>query len=402
MKSVKVGWLVYVPLVLWAASPVAGADDRESTPARRFELGEALMTVLRERYRGLIDLEFEFDEWRRSEGPTERTERTITGSFRLRFADGAYHLSTNIMRGSAQSRTETAVLRGTNTLLFQGVRGGRKVLVHHTQAAVEMACIGYCVPFEHLLAAAQPDRYAVELIGWERVRGTNCAHVVLYDRTIFGHRLDQYIRSTDVEAMPPEAGEHLWIDVDRAVVLRRAVVARGKAGKVTRELQLEPMEFTKLHRIDWSDHGPPLWVPGQWRAEWTMPWHGTGAAKLTGQRPRIKVSRRLVVIRRSVRVNVGFQDDAFRIPPPPDAVQQTSDSDPLAARYGPPPGGPVLPVAPTGPLPWVDAEKQRAPVPNSALAAPARRQLPWLSIGLGTGGLVVLLAAWLLRRRFGA
>ncbi len=402
MKRVNFCWLMCVPLILWPAYRVAAADDQESTPARRFELGQALMTTLRERYRGLVDLEFEFDEWRRTAGPTEKADETITGSFRLRFNDGAYHLSTNIMRGSEQTHTETAVLRGTNTLLFQGIRGGRKVLVHHTQAAVEMACIGYCIPFEHFIAAAQPDRYAVELIGWERVRGTNCARVVVYDRTIFQHRLEQYIRATDATAKPPEPAEHLWIDVDRAVVLRRAIIARSEAGKVTKELEFEPMEFTKLHRIDWSDQRPPLWVPGQWRAEWTMPWHGTGALKLSGQRWTIKMSRRLVVIRRSVRVNVGFQDDAFRIPPPPDAVRQTSDSDPLAARYGPPPGGPVLPVAPTGPAPWVDTEKLPTTVSDGALSAPSGRQLPWLSIGLGTGGVAVLLAAWLLRRRFGA
>lgn len=392
-------FLITAAIVLLAPGAHTPAEDLP--PSERVERGQAILTVLRQRLEGLKDLQFDFDEWRTEIHPEIETSTTITGTIKLRFSDGAYRITTRRIGKDADIQQDRALLQGTITELMQKPVLRKLVTIHNTQPSEEVGCLGYCGPLLPYLAAVRPDRYPVELIGWERVGFTRCARLAVYDREAYRRsgaldRLEAYLASGNRNATPPELSQHVWLDVRRGVALRYAVVASGKTPEGVVHTETERMELSRLHRIDWAAGRPPLWIPAEWEEQWELD---------MPQRGRVIGKRRLVIILSSIRTNVGFDDSVFRIPPPPGARRQSPGLDPklaqIAARVRPAPVSPMVSeIQPGASTPWVDPGELPAPSPGQ-LRAPVRRGWPFTSVVLAVAGLGLLAAAWFLWRRSG-
>lgn len=380
--------------------PGARSPAEELPPSERVERGQAILTVLRQRLEGLADLQFDFDEWRTEIHPEIEFSSAITGTMKLRFSDGAYRITTRRIGKDADIQQDRALLQGTVTELIQRPLFGKLVTIHNTQPSQEIGCLGYCNALLPYLAAVRPDRYPVELIGWERVGFTRCARLAVYDREAYRRsgatdRLEAYLASGNRNATPPEMSQHVWLDVKRGVALRYALVGSGKTPEGVVQVEMERTELSRLHRIDWAEGRPPLWIPAEWETQWESD---------TPRFGRVIGKRRLVVILSSIRTNVGFDDSVFRIPPPPGARRQSPGPDPKVAEiaaHRPAPVSPMVSEIPPGAsTPLVDPDELPPPSPGQ-LRAPVRRGWPFTSVVLAVGGLGLLAAAWFLWRRSG-
>ncbi len=379
----------------WSAALVVYASTlafAQVSVRERFEQGKALMEALRTRYADLKDVQFDFDA--SIGGGTDSEVTTQSGTMKFRFLDGSYRMTTHIVGGTHERLQDRAVLGRSETILSLRTVGGRRQRTYVSGTAHEIGCSGFCSPLMHFVAAARPVDYAVELVGWEHVGGalgfggTRCAHIAIYDRRFLGKLLTEYMESDG--RGPSLLGLHVWLDVDRALALRTAVAVHD-GGREPPKQWLAAAEIKKAHRVTWSDNRSELWFPAEWVIDETHEYR-------TGTVTRTIVSKfRLVVIGNSIRVNVGFEDDDFRIEPPEDAAGPQTPPVEVAE-----PGGSsvaLLPQGSIGAAPQVGPEALDQQPTEADLAAPSKtQQRAWIIVAIAAVGTLWLSLGLYLRR----
>ncbi len=375
---------VYVSTFAFAQLPVG----------QRFEQGKALMEALRTRYADLKDVQFDFDAWIEGRTNGQLTKSTESGTMKFRFLDGSYRMTTRIIGGVHERIQDRAVLGKSVTILSLRTVGGRRQRTYSSGTAHEVGCNGFCGPLMHFVAAARPVDYAVELVGWEHVGGVlgvggaRCAHIAIYDRKFLGRMLTEYIESG--EKPPGIFGLHIWLDVDRALALRTGVaVYRGELDPP--EAWFAPTEIKNARRVEWDADQPHLWVPAEWVMEETHEYRTQTISKT------VSTKLRVVVIGKSIRVNVGFEDDDFRIEPPEDVAGPQTPPVEVAESDGT--SVALLPQGSIGAAPQVGPEALDQQPTEADLAAPSKtQQRAWIIVATAAVGTLLLSLGLYLRR----
>ncbi len=382
------------PLSLLAAgiALASSPDAPQAAPAARVTAAQAIVRALWAEYQGLEDIVFHFDEWARAGGSAIwPSDSSRSGYLYLRLTDGAYRLRLDAVNQRGEQHLEASVIRGSRASVTR-IPGKRAAF--HQQPAWTWACSGYCTMFAVLLAGRMPDEYAVELVGWEKVDGVQCARVAVHHLKAGGARLLEYLRSTDPTAVAPFPALHCWVDLERGgVLLRSAFVAYRQVGLRREETVLFDTYTRQVYRFDWAPDRKPLWIPVEL------------VTKLTEAETRagtVRFERRLVIIPDSIRVNVGLSDEQLAVRPPPGArVSRYSEEN---AHLKVEPAGVVMRSLSQGSRPLLSEQELPPPLSGVVLRAPSDRQtgragwwFTWASLAVGVVCLV--LALYLRARR---